>query len=205
LAALLGSRHCFDAASPMDLEIETLVARAGSDDQKAREQLFQVLYAELHRLAKKELARNGARNSLGVTTLLHEAYLDVCGREGLSFTGRGHFMGYAARAMRGLIIDYARRGQAQKRGGHFQITSLGTTASEQCADAGELERIGDALEELAATDPALAEVVDLKFYCGLTFAEIATLRAVSERTVKRDWEKARIYLLRALKDDSAPT
>jgi RNA polymerase sigma factor (TIGR02999 family) len=188
----------------MDLEIESLLDRAGTGDQKAREQLFQVLYAELHRLAKRELARNDGGGSLGATTLLHEAYLVISGREGLSFTGRGHFMGYAARAMRGLIIDYARRGLAQKRGGQFQITSLGTTVGGQCADPAELERIADALEELAAAEPALAEVVDLKFYCGLTFAEIAALRSVSERTVKRDWEKARIYLHRALQDDSAP-
>lgn len=201
---MLGFVKQSDAAPLMDVEVESLLARAGRGDQKAREQLFQVLYAELHRLAKKELARNDGGGSLGATTLLHEAYLIVSGREGLSFTGRAHFMGYAARAMRGLIIDYARRGQAQKRGGQFQITSLGTTAGGQCADPGELERIGDALEELAAAEPALAEVVDLKFYCGLTFAEIAALRSVSERTVKRDWEKARIYLHRALQDDSAP-
>jgi RNA polymerase sigma factor (TIGR02999 family) len=189
----------------MDAQIETLFATANSGDQKAREELFQVLYTELHRLARHELARNGGKNSLGVTTLLHEAYLVVSARERLSYTDRGRFMAYVARAMRGLIIDYARRRQAQKRGGNFEITSLGTTAGAQCADHGELERIADALEELTATEPALAEIVDLKFYCGLSFAEIAVLRAVSERTVQRDWEKARIYLYRALQDDSALT
>jgi len=189
----------------MDAEIEALFAQANTGDPKARERLFQVFYTELHRLARKELARQGSSQPLGVTTLLHEAYLAVSGREGLSFPDRGRFMSYAAHAMRGLIVDYARQRQAQKRGGLFEITSLGTTCGAQSADPGPLEHIADALEELAAVEPALAEVVDLKFYCGLSFAEIGALRGVSERTVKRHWEKARIYLHRALQGESLLT
>jgi len=175
-------------------------AMGGSVDHQ---QLFVSLYDELRRLAQRKLRQGGGANSMGATTLLHEVYLTVHARDGVVFPDNARFLAYASRAMRGLIIDYARRGLAQKRGGQFQITSLGTTVGGQCADPAELERIADALEELAVAEPTLAEVVDLKFYCGLTFAEIAALRSVSERTVKRDWEKARIYLHRALQDDSA--
>jgi len=96
--------------------------------------------------------------------------------------------------MRGLIIDYARGRQAQKRGGLFEITSMNTDIVEEIADGEELTRISEALDELAAIDARLAQVVDLKFFCGFSFAEIAAMQAISERTVQRDWEKARIYL-----------
>jgi RNA polymerase sigma factor (TIGR02999 family) len=101
--------------------------------------------------------------------------------------------------MRGLIIDYARRRQAQKRGGGFTITSLEGEVAEGTADAHELARISDALEGLTEVDAQLAQVVDLKFFCGFSFAEIAAARGVSERTVQRQWEKARIYLHRSLR------
>jgi RNA polymerase sigma factor (TIGR02999 family) len=179
--------------------ISSLVTSAERGDRGAAEALFAALYSELHRLAKRELARRGAGVSLGVTTLLHEAYLDMSARDAGSFPDRPRFMGYAARVMRGLIIDHARSRRAQKRGGEFELTSLGTEAAEQAVDAPELTRIGDALDELAQVDPSLAQIVDLKFFCGFSFAEIAAMRGVSERTVQRNWEKARIYLHRTLR------
>ena len=166
-------------------------------DPAAAERLFATLYDELHRLARRELARRGGHITLGATTLLHEAYLDMSAREA-AFPDRARFMAYAARAMRGLIIDYARRRYAQKRGGLFELTSLQTTIADRLTDAKELQQISDALDELAAVEPALAEVVDLKFFCGFSFAEIGAMRGVSERTVQRQWEKARLYLHRAI-------
>jgi len=103
--------------------------------------------------------------------------------------------------MRGLIIDYARNRHAQKRGGCFEITTFDTDIADNVAGHVQLTRVGDALDELAHVDPALAQIVDLKFFCGFSFAEIAALRGVSERTVQRDWKKARIYLHRTLRDD----
>jgi RNA polymerase sigma factor (TIGR02999 family) len=123
----------------------------------------------------------------------------MAGREGPSFPDRARFMGYAARVMRGLIIDHARNRQAQKRGGQFEITSLSTDLPQNSVDYLDLERISDALDELGKTETSLAEIVDLKFFCGFSFAEIAAMRAVSERTVQRNWEKARIYLHRNLR------
>ena len=166
-------------------------------DPADAERLFATLYSELRRLARRELARRSSNITLGATTLLHEAYLDMSER-GVVFPDRARFMAYAARAMRGLIIDYARRRYAQKRGGMFELTSLQTTIADKLTDANELQRISDALEDLAAVEPALAEIVDLKFFCGFSFAEIGAMRRMSERTVQRHWEKARLYLYRVL-------
>lgn len=166
-------------------------------DPADAERLFATLYSELHRLARRELARRGSDVTLGATTLLHEAYLDMSAR-GVVFPDRARFMAYAARAMRGLIIDYARRRYAQKRGGLFELTSLQTTIADRLTDARELQEISDALEDLAAVEPALAEIVDLKFFCGFSFGEIGAMRGMSERTVQRHWEKARLYLYRVL-------
>jgi RNA polymerase sigma factor (TIGR02999 family) len=112
-------------------------------------------------------------------------------------------MAYAARVMRGLIIDCARSRQAYKRGGGFEITTCDTDVADNVADHAELSRIGQALDELASVDSWLAQLVDLKFFCGFSFVEIAGMRGVSERTVQRQWEKARIYLHHAMGDPGA--
>ncbi len=185
----------------VDSTISALMGAAERGDGAAADALFSALYAELHRLARRELARPGAAVSLGATTLLHEAYLDMAARDGPSFPDRARFMGYAARVMRGLIIDHARERHAQKRGGLFEITSLDTEAMENAVDHRELAQISEVLDELGKVEPVLAEIVDLKFFCGFSFAEIAALRDVSERTVQRNWEKARIYLHRKMRAD----
>jgi RNA polymerase sigma factor (TIGR02999 family) len=182
-------------------EIGSLITAADHGDAGAAEALFTALYAELHRLARRELARNG-HATLGTTTLLHEAYLDISGRAGAVFPDRARFMAYASRVMRGLIISYVRNRQAQKRGGRFELTTIGDDVAEPTPGGQGLQRLSDALDELAATDPALAQVVDLKFFCGFSLREIATMRGVSERTVQRDWEKARIFLHDSIVDDS---
>jgi RNA polymerase sigma factor (TIGR02999 family) len=187
----------------LESTLSALFASAAQGNAAAGEQLFEALYSELHRLAERELWRSGGAATLGATTLLHEAYINISGREAV-FPDRARFMGYAARAMRGLIIDYVRNRHAQKRGSGFEITALNTDIADNVADHVQLTRVADALDELARVDPALAQVVDLKFFCGFSFAEIGALRGVSERTVQRDWEKARIYLHRALGDDPPP-
>lgn len=183
--------------------LTALIASADDGNRDAADRLFTTLYDELHRLARRQLAVRGGGVTLGATTLLHEAYLAISDREGTAFPDRNRFMGYAARAMRGLIIDYARRRQAQKRGGAFEITSLSTDVVGPAADPDELERVSAALDELEITDPRLARIVDLKFFGGFSFVEIAVMVGVSDRTVQRDWEKARIYLHRVLSDDAS--
>jgi RNA polymerase sigma factor (TIGR02999 family) len=182
----------------MEATIDAFVSSVDQGDRAAADTLFDSLYSELHRMARRELAKQGPAPGLGVTTLLHEAYLSISGRERAVFPDRARFMAYASRVMRGLIIDDVRRRQSQKRGGLFEVTSLGTDQAESVPDARELAQIGDALDELAQVDPGLAQIVDLKFFCGFSFAEIAAMRGVSERTVQRDWEKGRLYLHRAI-------
>ncbi len=132
------------------------------------------------------------------TTLLHEAYLDMVVRGTLVFPDRLRFLAYAGRAMRALVIDQVRARGALKRGGDLHITSLDTHVAEDVAEPQQLADIGAALDDLAELEPELATVVDLKFFCGFSVAEIATLQALSERTVQRRWEKARLLLYRAL-------
>lgn len=174
--------------------MSSLLGAAERGDRSAAEALFAALYSQLHRVAKRELARHPAWVSLSPTTLLHEAYIDMASRDGSSFPDQARFMCYAARVMRGLIIDHARNRRAQKRGGRFEITSLVTDFEEKPIDHRHLVQISDALDELAKIEPGLAEIVDLKFFCGFSFAEIAGIRGLSQRTVQRNWEKARIYL-----------
>jgi RNA polymerase sigma factor (TIGR02999 family) len=124
----------------------------------------------------------------------------MAGREGTVFPDQGRFMAYAARVMRTLIIDHVRNRNAHKRGGRFEIASLSGEVADPAADSRNLARIGDAVDELARIDPLLAQIVDLKFFCGFSFAEIAAMRGLSERTVQRHWEKARLYLHDAIHD-----
>jgi len=180
--------------------IESDQSTARSASGQARDVLFSTLYDELHRLARRELARRSDSGTFSPTTLLHEAYLDMAGRRDLAFPDRARFMGYAACVMRGIIVDHARSRAAAKRGGNHDITSLKTDVAEQAAvDDQSLIRLGEVLEDLTAAEPALSELVDLKFFCGFSVAEIAALRDVSERTIQRDWEKARAYLHRSLR------
>ena len=173
------------------------------DEPVAAEVLFDALYQQLHRLARREVNRRGWVGGLGVTTVLHEAYLSMSGTEGAVFVDHARFLAYAARVMRGLIIDDVRRRRSAKRGGLFALTSLGTDHADSVPGPEALTRIGDALDELARVEPDLAEIVDLKFFCGFSFIEIAAMRGVSERTIQRSWEKGRLYLHHAIGADSA--
>ncbi len=186
--------------------IGALIRTADAGDPRAAAELFGLLYDDLHRLAAIQLRRSSSDLTLGATTLLHEAYLNIAGRESVSFPDQARFLAYAARAMRGLVIDYARRRQAKKRGGEFHITSSGfdQATAEETTVSLPLERLGAALETLAEVDVGLAQLVDLHFFCGFSLVEIAAMREVSERTVQRDWRKARLLLHRALQEAEDP-
>lgn len=179
-----------------ETELATMRYAAEAGDARARDRMFTVLYEELRRMAQRELQR-GSSATLSPTTLLHETFLNISQRESLAFADTGQFMSYAARAMRGLIIDYVRRRQTTKRGGQLQITALPTELPhvvENDPALARIEELNRALDSLAAVDPRLAECVDLKFFCGFSFGQIAQFRHVSERTVRRDWNKARLLL-----------
>jgi RNA polymerase sigma factor (TIGR02999 family) len=186
--------------SAADAPIHQLIHQAEAGDGTAAGQLFAALYRELHCIAERELQRGGKELTLGTTSLLHEAYLNIAGREGVQFATRAQFLAYAARAMRGLMIDYARQRRAKKRGGEFHITGdegeVIPLEAERSAE--ELADLGSALDTLKEVEPALAQLVDLHFFCGFSFGEVAELRGVSERTIQRQWRKARLLLHRAL-------
>jgi RNA polymerase sigma factor (TIGR02999 family) len=165
-------------------------------ENRANEQLFAQLYGELRQLAERQLRRNSSA-PISPTTLLHEAYLGIAGGHAV-FPDRERFMGYAARVMRGLIIDFVRERRALKRGAGIHITQLPTEIEQ--VDAVELSRLSDVLDELATHEPRLAEVVDLRYFCGFTFEDIAGQRGTSVRTVQRDWEKARVILFQQLRN-----
>jgi len=181
-----------------DPDVDLLLRRA-ADSDVAAEELFALLYGELHRLAEHTLRRDGGALTLGTTTLLHEAYLRIVGRSELVFDDRARFFAYAARAMRSLVIDFARRRRAIKRGSQFEITlDDHAAAAGGAGDPDALVHVGDALTVLATVDASLAELVDLHFFGGFSLVEIAGFRGVSERTVQRDWRKARMLLRQAM-------
>lgn len=180
-----------------------IVTAAEDGKPEARAELFALLYNDLRRMAEREL-RRGSTVTLSPTTLLHETYLSISQRESLSFDHRNRFMAYAARSMRGLIVDYLRSRHAQKRGAGFEITSLPSElahAPQELVDQlTEMEKLSEALESLSQIDPRLAECVDLRYFCGFSVGEIAQMREVSERTVLRDWDKARALLSGLIKE-----
>ena len=185
-----------------DASIGELIRTAAAGDSAAASTLFAALYQELHAIAERQLHQGGSELSLGTTTLVHEAYLNIREREGVRFPSRGQFLAYAARAMRGLMIDYARRSRTQKRGGEFHITSawIDLAPAEAGEPGADLEQLGAALDRLSQADAELAQLVDLHFFCGFSLTELAELRGVSRRTVQRDWTRARLLLLRLLQD-----
>jgi RNA polymerase sigma factor (TIGR02999 family) len=182
--------------------IVSLFDEAQRGNKQATDALVAALYGELHRLAGSHLHRYAAAHpTLSATTLLHEAYVDIAQRSHLEFPSRAHFLAYASRAMRGLVTDYVRRRQAVKRGGDLTFAPFDEAAEEPTGKPIDLEPLHRALEELDAVDPELASLVDLKFFCGFSFVEIAELRGVSERTVQRDWAKARLLLHQSISDE----
>jgi RNA polymerase sigma factor (TIGR02999 family) len=188
-------------AMPDPPSLAALVASADAGDRRAAEALFGTLYTELHRLAQREVRRQGAESPLSATTLLHEVYLSLSGREGAEFPDQGHFLAYAAKAMRGVLIDRVRHQHAQRRGGGVGSSTLDSGFAQESNDPEELMAIHDALGLLERVDPALAHLVDLHFFCGFSFAEIGALQGISQRTAQRQWVKARALLRQLLGGD----
>jgi len=185
-------------------DLSDLIRRADGADPSASGELFALLYEELRRLADRHLRKVDSL-TLTTTSLVHETYLNMADRSGAQFPDRARFFAYASRAMRGLVIDYARRRAAKKRDRGFEITlNDNVQASPELESATDLEGLGAALDDLAALSPGMAEVVDLHFFGGFSFAEIGELRGVSERTVYRDWRKARLLLHRWMTDAPEP-
>lgn len=174
-----------------------LLRRCSTGDENAYGELFELVYADLHRRARRWGGAAGA--TLSTTALVHETFLNLAGAR-LALNDRAHFFRIAARAMRRVLIDASRRRDAQKRGGGMHGLTLDTSLAAPGRDI-DLIALDQALERLAVTEPRLAQVVELHFYAGLEFAEIARLLDLSERTVARDWRAARAVLALELSEE----
>ena len=164
--------------------------------------LMTELYAELRRLARSRLAAGGRNVLLDTTVLVHESFLRLHGAGRVGIEDRDHFMAYAATAMRSVVIDYLRRRASEKRGGDVEHVTLDTALGEVLgAQDDEILDVHEALESLAKVDPRLVQVVEMRYFAGMTEPEIAAALSVNERTVRRDWQKARLLLAEALKED----
>lgn len=210
-ATLRGRRVPRGAVRPRDslphagmasTEVTTLLGRVRSGDDAALDGLFSVVYDELHRMARRQLRKESEGHTLSATALVHEAYIKLVGNEGTGaeWSDRRHFFAIAARAMRQILVDHARARLAQKRGGGGIAVTLGDALSSGERDEESLIALNDALDRLAALSPRLAKIVEFRFFAGLTDAESADVLGVSERTLNRDWRKARAFLSRELAD-----
>jgi len=183
-------------------EITQWLDDARGGDRQALDRVLGTLYQELHAMARRQLA--GQRgHTLDATALVHEAYLRLIGRNAVQFDDRAHFFAYAASAMRSVVVDYARQRMAQKRGGDLhRVTDLPDEVEGGLRLDEETLGLDTALNRLGAVDAKLAQVVELRYFAGLSELEIAALLKRSERSIRRDWQKARLFLLAAI--DGAP-
>jgi RNA polymerase sigma factor (TIGR02999 family) len=162
------------------------------------DRLMPLVYEELKRIAHHQLRVNESRATLSTTELVHEAFLKLAGGTETDWEGRAHFFGAASRAMRQVLVDFARRRTAAKRGGDLERVSLGDGDAALDIELDEILALDEALEQLDAVDQRLRRIVDLRFFAGLSATDVARMLGVSARTVERDWMKARLVLLKAL-------
>lgn len=178
-------------------DITELIGRARAGDAQASERLFTALYDELRRLAAGQLRGDNLMRS---TSLVHETWLKLANHGSLEITDRCHYFAIAARVMRQIVIDHVRARGAKRRGGDIHLESLDTTAMQVAGQGhdGDVLALDDALQRLGDVDPALASLVEMRFYAGLELAEISSVIDRSERSLKRDWRRARAFLQREL-------
>ena len=183
------------------VEITQLLDAARDGDRGALDRVLATLYQELHSMARRQLAGQHG-HTLDATALVHEAYLKLIGGNAAQFDDRAHFFAYAASAMRSVVVDYARQRMAQKRGGDLhRVTDLPEELEGALRLDEETLALDTALTRLSQIDERLAKVVELRYFAGLSELEIAALLKRSERSIRRDWQKARLFLLASLKDD----
>lgn len=178
-------------------EITELIGKARGGDAQASERLFAVLYDELRRLAAGQLR---GEDAMRATSLVHEAYLKLAHHGALEVNDRGHYFAVAARVMRQIVIDHVRARSAQRRGGDLRFAPLDTTALQAAAAERDEDvlALDAALVRLAQVDAPLAALVEMRFYAGLELSEIAGVQERSERSLKRDWRRARAFLQREM-------
>jgi RNA polymerase sigma factor (TIGR02999 family) len=181
-------------------DITNLLRGVNAGDAAARDALFALLYRELRKLARSRLRRSETITLLDTTALVHETYLRYLNACQLEFADRGRFFAYAASVMRSIVVDEVRKRHAERRGGEAEHVTLDSGVVDSLKqDDEQILRVHEALDELSALDPRLARVVEMRYFGGLSEAEIAEAIGVTDRTVRRDWDKARTLLFAALK------
>ena len=189
---------------PTSRTVTELLARASAGDASALPDVFPLVYAELHRLARRQLRREADGHTLGPTALVHEAYLRLVDHTRMAWGGRAHFLAMAAVAMRRILVEHARRHRSLRRGGGRPRLSLDAVqvATEERAEV--VLALDEALDRLAEIDGRQARVVECRFFGGMTEEATAEALGVGLRTVKRDWAKARSWLLHELATEPLP-
>jgi RNA polymerase sigma factor (TIGR02999 family) len=181
-------------------DVTVLLQAANKHDPAAVNSLYELLYGDLRVLAKSRLRRTKALTSLETTGLVHESYLRFLKAGDIEISDKSHFLAYAARVMRSIVVDLIRNRMRERHGGDASVITLNTNIAESAHQSeDDVIRIHDALEELAAIDARLVQVVEMRYFAGLTETETADALGISTRTVERDWEKARMILYGALK------
>lgn len=176
-------------------DITELLVQARSGKPQAQEALYASVYAELQRLARSKLQHGATLTDLDAPSLVHEVYLRLVNRTDLSHQSRGTFFAYAARVMRSVIVDYVRARDAQKRGGDVIEVTLTTESEGTVFNAAEIEELDSAMMALKQIDERCHSVVEMRYFAGLSFDEIAEALKVSVKTAQRDWQKARAFLI----------
>jgi len=182
---------------PSPKEVSRLLVDWGNGDQAALDELIPLVYDELRRLAGRYMRRESQGHTLQTSALVNEAYLRLVDQKSVKWQNRAHFFGVAAQVMRRILVDHARSRSRAKRGGGAHMVSL----AEQAAisnDAEEVIALDDALKSLAEMDPRKSQIVEMKFFGGLTTEEVAEVLKVTSRTVEREWRKAKAWLNRAV-------
>lgn len=180
-------------------ELTQWLSAARSGDRAAIEQICAATYAELHALAHSRIMRSGRLTLLDTTSLVHETFLRLLNARRLSLDDRLHFLAYAAKVMRSVIVDYARQRASARRGGDEARVAIQSDVPDRgVAGAEEIIRVSDALEELRQLDERMVSIIEMRYFAGLTFEEVAASLELSERTVRREWEKARALLYTSL-------
>jgi RNA polymerase sigma-70 factor (ECF subfamily) len=192
------------ARTPPQHEITQLLAQWREGNQSALDELYPLVYDELHRLARRYMSRERKGHTLQTTALINEAYVRLVDQKNVPWANRSHFFAISAQIMRRILIDHARRHQYAKRGGGAQQVSLEEALTVVMPDqSGELLRLDEALKSLAEMDPRRSQVVELRYFGGLNNEEIAGVLQISENTVTRDWNMARAWLYQQLTGSGA--
>jgi len=187
-----------DKDSPPKHEITQLLDKWSSGNQSALDELYPLVYDELHRLASRYMSRERKGHTLQTTALINEAYVRLVDQRNVHWANRSHFFAISAQIMRRILIDHARSHAYAKRGGGQQKVSLDETATLQVARAAALISLDDALQSLAEIDQRRSQVVELRYFGGLSNEEIAQALGISPNTVTRDWNMARAWLYQQL-------